>query len=620
MLGVRDGIKRVWAAITQSNQVSTDIFEAVLSAVVGEDCEDEHDNEFVAISGNQSAANVEDCSDQDDNGEDDDKEVEDDNDDDDDNDYDDDNDDDNDDDANKGSKRDSVHTATRKTVTLTVSSDDDDDDSDYEGLDDDEIEAKAISRIQLLNSSGRGVEHHAEADGALLQMIHMRQMSRKSGIMLAKQKQLLIQTRAVDILEVLINRTDNANYLVPLFRPLFSCLKKIQASSMLQNTPEGKAFEMRLRVLIDTKLCKKRILICPRPESVTKDDELQSNLRKRNCEQKNKSTIDECDDDDEENDVDLVEETGAALSACISHLRSPYAPLRTVSHSAVFALLRVALSPEFSVKTKEILSTQLSESLNEIVSKKNTRLSIKLIEDMLQRFPEFTIASLFSNMLQATTRAVTPFLRSEMFRLVGGTLKRFRTLSSVAQYVLTASVPVLVDQIISSLSQDSLNTVSGAVAGGETLTHKTKDNRVKRLRPIINCTRDLVHMLKSYASSIRSTPAEVERNVQADDMQIQRSLIEYSPPNECVQLLTSALKSAISSDQHQSIKQAIEQILTILGDEKRLTKSDDTYENTSDKSTLIIGEKRKSVRTKSVVTSVEKNNDEFKKQKIHRVK
>jgi hypothetical protein len=44
--------------------------------------------------------------------------------------------------------------------------------------------------------------HHSGADKALVNMIEMRKQNRKSGLMKAKQRELLIRTRAMDILEV----------------------------------------------------------------------------------------------------------------------------------------------------------------------------------------------------------------------------------------------------------------------------------------------------------------------------------------------------------------------------------------------------------------------------------
>ena len=44
--------------------------------------------------------------------------------------------------------------------------------------------------------------HHSGADAALAQMIELKKQNRKQGLMKAKQKELLIRTRAIDILEV----------------------------------------------------------------------------------------------------------------------------------------------------------------------------------------------------------------------------------------------------------------------------------------------------------------------------------------------------------------------------------------------------------------------------------
>ena len=48
--------------------------------------------------------------------------------------------------------------------------------------------------------------HHSGADKALINMIEMRKQSRKNGLIKAKQRELLIRTRAMDILEVTIQK------------------------------------------------------------------------------------------------------------------------------------------------------------------------------------------------------------------------------------------------------------------------------------------------------------------------------------------------------------------------------------------------------------------------------
>lgn len=42
--------------------------------------------------------------------------------------------------------------------------------------------------------------------------------------------------------------------IIPLFRPLLFCLKKVSSSSICQSLPEGRTFQQRLKSLIETKV------------------------------------------------------------------------------------------------------------------------------------------------------------------------------------------------------------------------------------------------------------------------------------------------------------------------------------------------------------------------------
>ena len=94
---------------------------------------------------------------------------------------------------------------------------DDNDDDDVEckledGIDeedddhDDDIKLSSDGLIDVLEADMDNEEEDAilsnNADAALVQMIEMRRQGRKHGLMKAKQRELLIRTRAIDILEV----------------------------------------------------------------------------------------------------------------------------------------------------------------------------------------------------------------------------------------------------------------------------------------------------------------------------------------------------------------------------------------------------------------------------------
>ena len=83
---------------------------------------------------------------------------------------------------------------------------------DGEDEDEDGLSAKAMHHMAL--------QHSEEADGALVQLLSLRRQSRKRGLMEAQRNQLLIRTRAIDILEILVHRAESSTILLPLFLPL----------------------------------------------------------------------------------------------------------------------------------------------------------------------------------------------------------------------------------------------------------------------------------------------------------------------------------------------------------------------------------------------------------------
>ena len=52
---------------------------------------------------------------------------------------------------------------------------------------------------------GKILQHGEEADDALVNMLQLRKMNRKKGVLEAKRVQLLNRTRAIDILEVILS-------------------------------------------------------------------------------------------------------------------------------------------------------------------------------------------------------------------------------------------------------------------------------------------------------------------------------------------------------------------------------------------------------------------------------
>jgi hypothetical protein len=71
---------------------------------------------------------------------------------------------------------------------------------------------------------------------------------------------------------VFLHRNEDSTMLIPLFRPLLFCLKKVAASSICQSLPEGRTFQQRLKTLIEAKVSLLCLSVCRLSSSVLLSD------------------------------------------------------------------------------------------------------------------------------------------------------------------------------------------------------------------------------------------------------------------------------------------------------------------------------------------------------------
>lgn len=62
-------------------------------------------------------------------------------------------------------------------------------------------------------------------------------------------------------LQVVVQKSESAQNLIAMIRPLLNCYRKIQSSSIMESLQEGRAFDQRLKALLETRLFKKKINI-----------------------------------------------------------------------------------------------------------------------------------------------------------------------------------------------------------------------------------------------------------------------------------------------------------------------------------------------------------------------
>ena len=193
--GLRDSVKKTWQVImvVQGAYISVDVLDSIVAAVIGEHPEEQdeegHENQE---EDDQIEEEHSDASDNDSVEVETPKQST----------------------KHKKSKSDNTLPNPKSTIFMTtpldgevnnaaIAVDEDDDelitdeaafDMLLEGVDEDNSDNEEVR--------GGGLEHTAEVDDALAQMIALKQQSRKAGVLLAHRRALLVRSRSIDILEV----------------------------------------------------------------------------------------------------------------------------------------------------------------------------------------------------------------------------------------------------------------------------------------------------------------------------------------------------------------------------------------------------------------------------------
>jgi len=412
--GVTAAIKRVWASVGKDLPVGLGILENIVGAIVGEDGDDEAEDEGAAQSGDEDEE-------QEQEGEDEEEEEE----------------------VQTALKKEKKEKLTKKDV---VSDEEEDVLLDEEAALDMLATENSDDEEELANLQGmlHVAEHSEEADSALVHMLEMRKANRKAGLLDAKRKQLLVRSRAVDMLEAVLSRIETAELLMPLLSPLLLCLRKIQ-TGLTQSLAEGRAFESRLRGFIDQRICRKKFVL-----SHFGDEETKEGI------------------------ADMVSGLCAQLHVDI---QCPFAPMRQIAAVALVCVSRSTIGGDCAA-AKHTLGQFTSELLQSYFQHKKSRLTSAVFEEHFSRFADFSIPYCVGALSQGCATAVSPFLRSEASRMLQVVVRRFTSLAEATRTAVLAALPAVLQHLSAALVQCSAGT-----DGAET--------SAKRVKPILQCLRDV---------------------------------------------------------------------------------------------------------------------------------
>lgn len=244
--------------------------------------------------------------------------------------------------------------------------------------------------------------------------------------------------------------------------------------------------------------------------------------------------------------TEMREEVSALTAVIFKYLASTVPALRPVALSALLCITRAAVStPNTDQHCRSSISSALQIAFKEFASKKNSRLNPKIFEELIQRFPDFCVASFLPDLISSCEGAKTSFLRSECCRFLGDILKRHKSLQPVTVEILDLSLMSIVTTLGGALSfnfstsavkdkeQEELaadkpekgkknkkskkgdagaadggkievETETGVGAGGASSSktvvvekEKEKETRAKRLKPLLLCAKELANLLKT---------------------------------------------------------------------------------------------------------------------------
>ncbi len=405
--GVSSAVKRVWSTAGKDLPVGLGLLENVVSAVVGDDGDDGDDSE------------QEHDHDHDHSNDDMDKESD---------------IDDDDEDASEDDEDASEDDEPQKDVVL-------EEDAALDLLaseqSDDEEELKQLKGMLPVT------EHGKEADIALVHMLEQRKKTRKAGLLEAKKKQLLVRSRAIDILDAVLARVELPELLVPLLPPLLMCARNVQ-TGLTSSLAEGRAFESRLRGVIDQRICKKKFALSHFGDKET-----------------------------EEGILEMVNGLCTQLNVDID---SPSPSLRQLAQRTLLSLTRGVGLGDCDA-AKDALGNTHKQLIHKYFYHKKSRIGAAMFDEAAQRFPDIAVSSYAAECAAGCETASSPFLRAEASRLLLAMVRRFGALNETSKDALKAAAPIAFASLAAAFSSFGS---SESTAGS-----------AKRLKPFMQCIREL---------------------------------------------------------------------------------------------------------------------------------
>lgn len=336
-----------------------------------------------------------------------------------------------------------------------------DGDVDGDSKGEEEEEEVILSETDAMKLLGEGEEdgeedgpaHFDDADNALVEMLRHKQASRKAGQRDILRSELLHRTRASDILEILLGNCKDGGQILNVLLAFLRCIKKLQSSMVIQALAEGKALENRIRSLLEAKVCRAKVHIL-------------------------------------DNDTDSLKELIGAPLELLMHLKSPNNVLRFQALSGFLVVTRLVLALKTStsaIEARQSLDTVINDAFDDCRTRKGCRIPLRLFDDLLTRFQDYTVTLLLQKLIDATKDSKTEYFKCESYRLLIAILKRHKSLNSESKGLLDS----VMGAIVTNTKQDI-----------ENIAKAENDMKMspKLCKIVLQCAREVVSVLRSFST------------------------------------------------------------------------------------------------------------------------
>ena len=187
------------------------------------------------------------------------------------------------------------------------------------------------------------------------------------------------------------------------------------------------------------------------------------------------------------------------------------------------------------------LQSKLNDALAEFKSRKNAKISRKLFEDLLVRYPDFSIAAFSASLVTGVEDSKGQFIQVECCELLMILLSRFKTLSVSSQSLLIELFPRFLSSLSTLLptlleAEESKGTVS-KVAG-------------KRMKAVANCIKETLLSLKpsSPLPTVFSKPLKAVKAVATALRDNQAAAQSKKGPLKSAHLSSTTILSILGTD------------------------------------------------------------------------